>query len=161
VFEELFGPYAGWAHNTLFISELASHKPLLPQQLQSAGGHGGVKGRKRAAVSGSTELTDGEGIDRDAGARDSSSQAGAVAVVIEEQVEVEAVGSSAVAGDGGEGAAAFVELSARGHRKRAAAAGVAAAVKAVKVQEDPSAEGWGTKRAKQWVQRVKREEQGS
>lgn len=28
-FVERFGPYAGWAHNCLFISELASHKPLL------------------------------------------------------------------------------------------------------------------------------------
>ena len=23
---ERFGPYAGWAHNTLFIAELSSHK---------------------------------------------------------------------------------------------------------------------------------------
>ncbi len=23
---EQFGPYAGWAHNTLFIAELSSHK---------------------------------------------------------------------------------------------------------------------------------------
>jgi hypothetical protein len=28
-FVDRFGPYAGWAHNALFISELASHKHLL------------------------------------------------------------------------------------------------------------------------------------
>ena len=34
-----FGPYAGWAHNTLFIAELSSHKArasLCPTCLQSA-----------------------------------------------------------------------------------------------------------------------------
>jgi hypothetical protein len=29
-FVDRFGPYAGWAHNCLFISELASHRHLLP-----------------------------------------------------------------------------------------------------------------------------------
>jgi hypothetical protein len=29
-FVDRFGPYAGWAHNCLFISELASYKHLLP-----------------------------------------------------------------------------------------------------------------------------------
>ena len=29
-FQDVFGPYAGWAHNVLFISELASQKHRLP-----------------------------------------------------------------------------------------------------------------------------------
>ena len=32
-FEKAFGPYCGWAHNTLFISELASQKHRLPAHL--------------------------------------------------------------------------------------------------------------------------------
>ncbi|MEW5302609.1 MAG: hypothetical protein WDW36_005377 [Sanguina aurantia] len=30
-----FGPYAGWAHNTLFISELASQRHRLPEELRA------------------------------------------------------------------------------------------------------------------------------
>eukprot|EP00775_Hariotina_reticulata_P014646 gene14646-14794_t len=37
VFVQRFGQFAGWAHNTLFISELASHRPLLPASLTGAG----------------------------------------------------------------------------------------------------------------------------
>ena len=33
-FIERFGPWAGWAHNTLFISELASQRERLPAHLQ-------------------------------------------------------------------------------------------------------------------------------
>ena len=33
-FIERFGPWAGWAHNTLFISELASQRDRLPAHLQ-------------------------------------------------------------------------------------------------------------------------------
>ena len=33
-FIERFGPWAGWAHNTLFISELASQRDRLPVHLQ-------------------------------------------------------------------------------------------------------------------------------
>ena len=29
-FQDVFGPYAGWAHNVLFVSELASQKHRLP-----------------------------------------------------------------------------------------------------------------------------------
>ncbi|GIL60623.1 hypothetical protein Vafri_15157, partial [Volvox africanus] len=36
VFVERFGPYAGWAHNTLFISELASQQHRLPEHLRHA-----------------------------------------------------------------------------------------------------------------------------
>lgn len=36
-FIERFGDYAGWAHNTLFISELASHQERLPAHLQRKG----------------------------------------------------------------------------------------------------------------------------
>ncbi|GIL92014.1 hypothetical protein Vretimale_18518 [Volvox reticuliferus] len=36
VFVERFGPYAGWAHNTLFISELASQQHRLPEHLRQA-----------------------------------------------------------------------------------------------------------------------------
>lgn len=32
-FAQAFGPYCGWAHNTLFISELASQKHRLPVRL--------------------------------------------------------------------------------------------------------------------------------
>lgn len=36
-----FGPYAGWAHNVLFISDLASSRQYLPENLRT--GSGGVK----------------------------------------------------------------------------------------------------------------------
>ena len=32
-FEKVFGPYCGWAHNTLFISDLASQRHRLPPHL--------------------------------------------------------------------------------------------------------------------------------
>ncbi|BDA51122.1 N-glycosylase/DNA lyase at N-terminal half [Coccomyxa sp. Obi] len=35
--QDRFGSHAGWAHNTLFISELASHRHLLPPHLQPGG----------------------------------------------------------------------------------------------------------------------------
>jgi hypothetical protein len=35
--QERFGSHAGWAHNTLFIAELAMHRDLLPAQLQPGG----------------------------------------------------------------------------------------------------------------------------
>ncbi|GFR48120.1 hypothetical protein Agub_g9947, partial [Astrephomene gubernaculifera] len=59
-FRERFGEYAGWAHNTLFISELASQQHRLPPHLREggrgaaggaggkgAGGGGKRRGRKR------------------------------------------------------------------------------------------------------------------
>ena len=36
-FIERFGPWAGWAHNTLFISELATQRDRLPEHLRPAG----------------------------------------------------------------------------------------------------------------------------
>lgn len=36
--QQRFGSHAGWAHNTLFIAELAMHRDLLPAQLQAGGG---------------------------------------------------------------------------------------------------------------------------
>ena len=35
-FQDVFGPYAGWAHNVLFISELASQRHRLPGAKQEA-----------------------------------------------------------------------------------------------------------------------------
>ena len=35
-FIDRFGSHAGWAHNVLFISDLASHKHHLPPHLQPA-----------------------------------------------------------------------------------------------------------------------------
>lgn len=50
-FVERFGPYAGWAHNTLFISELASTRDKVPDIGASSKGRGGGK-RKAASSSG-------------------------------------------------------------------------------------------------------------
>lgn len=43
-FHGVFGPYAGWAHNTLFIGELASVQASLPEHLRAAAG-----GKKRGS----------------------------------------------------------------------------------------------------------------
>ncbi|GLI60349.1 hypothetical protein VaNZ11_002470, partial [Volvox africanus] len=53
VFVERFGPYAGWAHNTLFISELASQQHRLPEHLrqiktQAATAIGSTRGKSRS-----------------------------------------------------------------------------------------------------------------
>jgi len=37
-FTDMFGPYAGWAHNTLFISELASVKKKIAAEMEVKGG---------------------------------------------------------------------------------------------------------------------------
>ena len=37
-FTDMFGPYAGWAHNTLFISELASVKKKIADEMEMKGG---------------------------------------------------------------------------------------------------------------------------
>lgn len=47
-FIERFGPWAGWAHNTLFISELASQRERLPEHLQPAGKARAGKAQKPA-----------------------------------------------------------------------------------------------------------------
>lgn len=48
--QERFGSHAGWAHNTLFISELASHRHLLPPQLQPGGRANSSVSAKAAAA---------------------------------------------------------------------------------------------------------------
>lgn len=40
-FVNVFGEYAGWAHNALFISQLASHKHLLEPKGGSSAKHDG------------------------------------------------------------------------------------------------------------------------
>lgn len=47
--QQRFGSHAGWAHNTLFIAELAMHRDLLPAQLQAGGG--GSKSGSKAGTS--------------------------------------------------------------------------------------------------------------
>lgn len=51
MFVQRFGAYAGWAHNTLFISELASHRQLLPAGLATAAAAaaGSSKGKGKAS----------------------------------------------------------------------------------------------------------------
>lgn len=41
-----FGPYAGWAHNVLFISDLNSSKQYLPEKLRP--GSGSERGKRKA-----------------------------------------------------------------------------------------------------------------
>lgn len=52
-FVNVFGDYAGWAHNALFISQLASHKHLLE-------GKGGAGAKDGAAASGSGASSESE-----------------------------------------------------------------------------------------------------
>ena len=33
--EAVFGAYAGWAHNALFVAELANHRQALPEALRT------------------------------------------------------------------------------------------------------------------------------
>lgn len=47
-FIERFGPWAGWAHNTLFISELATQRERLPEHLRPGGKSKATKSRKDA-----------------------------------------------------------------------------------------------------------------
>ena len=42
-----FGPYAGWAHNVLFISDLNSSKVYLPEKLRP--GSGLARGKRKEA----------------------------------------------------------------------------------------------------------------
>lgn len=48
--QERFGSHAGWAHNTLFIAELAMHRDLLPARL-----HAGSKTKSGPATAGASE----------------------------------------------------------------------------------------------------------
>ena len=59
-FIERFGPWAGWAHNTLFISELASQKDRLPAHLQA-----GAKVKPKTALK-APQLDPPAGIDEQA-----------------------------------------------------------------------------------------------
>ena len=52
--QDRFGSHAGWAHNTLFISELASQRHVLPAHL-----HPGARGK--AARRGSAPVQDADG----------------------------------------------------------------------------------------------------
>lgn len=56
-FIERFGPWAGWAHNTLFISELASQRDRLPAHLQP-----GAKARPTLKAPTAPQLTPPAGI---------------------------------------------------------------------------------------------------
>lgn len=49
VLQGVFGEYAGWAHNTLFVAELASSRDALPEHLQPT--TPAARGRKRPASS--------------------------------------------------------------------------------------------------------------
>lgn len=51
--QERFGSHAGWAHNTLFIAELASHRHLLPAHLQPGGRSKPIKAAVAAGVTAS------------------------------------------------------------------------------------------------------------
>lgn len=53
-FVDRFGPYAGWAHNCLFVSELASHKHLLPtaKTAEAAAASVGVSAKKKKRKTG-------------------------------------------------------------------------------------------------------------
>jgi hypothetical protein len=72
VFVQRFGAFAGWAHNTLFISELASHRHLLPPGLASAAfsssagmGKASKKGSKGATIKKRTAAAAVEGEEAD------------------------------------------------------------------------------------------------
>ena len=45
-FIDKFGPWAGWAHNTLFISELATQQQHLPEHLRAKGAAKSSKSKK-------------------------------------------------------------------------------------------------------------------
>ncbi|KXZ55139.1 hypothetical protein GPECTOR_3g29 [Gonium pectorale] len=65
IFVERFGPYAGWAHNTLFISELAGQQHRLPEQLRQ--GKAAVAGRRKRAAGGAAADDAGDGDGEAAG----------------------------------------------------------------------------------------------
>ena len=52
-FIQRFGPWAGWAHNTLFISELATQRERLPEHLRPGGTS--KASNSRTAAKGDTE----------------------------------------------------------------------------------------------------------
>jgi hypothetical protein len=87
VFVQRFGPYAGWAHNTLFISELASHRHLLPAGLAAAAAaSGSSKGKDTASKKSSTGA---------AGRKRSADVAGKVAGLEEQGVVADVAAAAA------------------------------------------------------------------
>ena len=62
-FIERFGPWAGWAHNTLFISELASQRERLPEHLQPGGKARAGKAQKPAKQKTMLAVADSETIE--------------------------------------------------------------------------------------------------
>lgn len=102
-FTKRFGPYAGWAHNTLFISELASQAHRLPPQLQAAAGGSGKGGRGRGRGRGkvgdsssASEAEEGEEEEEAAGVGDAGARTAG---------QVEGQGAAAGGGSGAGGAA--------------------------------------------------------
>jgi hypothetical protein len=83
VFVQRFGPYAGWAHNTLFISELASHRHLLPAGLAVAAASGSSKGKDKASKKSSKGAAgrkrSADAVDKSAGVEDVAVAAAAAA----------------------------------------------------------------------------------
>lgn len=70
-FIERFGPWAGWAHNTLFISELATQQEHLPEHLRSKGAPKSKSSKKTTKVSDSAQETEAlAAVDTDAVADD-------------------------------------------------------------------------------------------
>ena len=62
-FIDKFGPWAGWAHNTLFISELATQQQHLPEHLRGKGAAKSSKSKKAAkAASLATVPKDDNGL---------------------------------------------------------------------------------------------------
>ncbi len=51
VLQGVFGSHAGWAHNTLFIAELASSRDALPEHLQPKTPGGGGRGKRQRTSS--------------------------------------------------------------------------------------------------------------
>lgn len=81
-FVDRFGPYAGWAHNCLFVSELASHKHLLPTSKTAAAAAAasvGVPANKKKRKTGQPLPQDTGNM---AGPDDSTGMAAAAAVLV-------------------------------------------------------------------------------
>jgi hypothetical protein len=132
VFVQRFGPCAGWAHNTLFIAELASHRQLLPAGLIGGGGHKRSRSRRTtaaaAAAAGSSSATD----DSDGDERESEGAAPAQAAkILATSPTAGAVKSMAAAGSAGTAVGVADGCSATKRRRgglKVAGQGAAAAV---------------------------------
>ena len=55
-FIERFGSYAGWAHNILFISDLASSREYLPESLQASRPSTGSKAKRKKSPAGKEDI---------------------------------------------------------------------------------------------------------